>query len=272
MQAKKNNEIDTIRITKNHKKSFLGIAFSLIIYAVLIISGVMLIYTNIQQINEKKELEQLAMIKENITSENIKPSEETNDPTVLDKYEALYQHNKDMIGWIKINGTNINYPVMFTKDNFYLNHNFDKKNSKSGIPYIDSRGSVDPFYTNTIIHGHNMKNETMFSELIKYKDIDFYKQHPVIQFDTLYEQQEYQIIAVFESEIFPKNNDKVFKYYQFLNSNNKDEYENYISNIKNLSLYEIEKTAEYNDQLITLSTCAYHTKNGRFVIVASKIK
>ena len=79
-----------------------------------------------------------------------------------------------------------------------------------------------------------------------------------------------KIISAFESKIY-NDSEEVFKYYNFINANNEEEFNNYITNIKKLSIYDTHKTAEYGDELITLSTCAYHTKDGRFVVVAKKI-
>lgn len=194
------------------------------------------------------------------------------EKVILDKYQELYTENTDMIGWIQIEDTKINYPVMFTKDDFYLNHNFDKKKSITGIPYVDQRFSVDPFYTNTIIHGHNMKDGSMFSSILRYKDIEYYKKHPIIKFNTLYEEKEYEVIAAFPSKIYPKNDQESFKPYQFINAKNKQEFNTYIDNIKKLSVIDVGATAEYGDHLITLMTCAYHTENGRFLVVAREMK
>ena len=190
---------------------------------------------------------------------------------MLEQYRALYKQNSDMAGWVRIDGTTIDYPVMHTGDDFYLSHGFDKEKSKSGVPFIDKRCSVEPMGTNTIIYGHHMKNGTMFAGLEKYEDEAYYKEHPVIRFDTLYEQHEYEIIAVFESQIYRKS-DSIFQHYNFLNAESKDEFDEYIKGIKALALYNTGITASYGDALLTLVTCTYHTQNGQFVVVARKSK
>lgn len=199
------------------------------------------------------------------------PTQTPRERIVLEQYRELYEQNPDMVGWIRIDGTKIDYPVMYTPNDgeFYLNHGFDKEKSKSGVPFIDSRCTIDPFGTNTIIYGHHMKNGTMFAGLLNYEDEDFFREHPIICFDTLYEQQEYEIIAVFESQVYRKS-DTVFKHYNFLNAASKADFDAYIANIKALSLYDTGVTASYGDELITLSTCAYHVDNGQFVVVARK--
>ena len=111
----------------------------------------------------------------------------TCEPVILPQYRELYKQDTDIVGWIKIGGTEIDYPVMYTADDFYLSHGFNKEASKSGVPFIDKRCSVEPFGTNTIIYGHHMKNGTMFGKLFHYQQLNFIVEHPVIQFDTLYQ-------------------------------------------------------------------------------------
>lgn len=197
------------------------------------------------------------------------PTASAQEPIILKQYQELYEENKDLIGWIKIDGTVIDFPVMYTADDFYLNHDFNKDSSKSGVPYIDKRCTVAPFATNTIIYGHHMKNGKMFASLELYKDESYYKEHPIIQFDTLYEQQQFEIIAVFKSQIYRKS-DTVFKHYNFLNAESESDFDEYMDNIKALSLYSTGRSAIYGDQLLTLSTCAYHTENGQFLVVARR--
>ncbi len=190
-------------------------------------------------------------------------------PVIMERYRELHRQNPDLAGWIRIAGTKIDYPVMYTGDDFYLSHGFDKKATRSGVPFIDKRCSVRPMGTNTIIYGHHMKNGTMFAGLEKYKSEKYYKEHPVIQLDTLYEQQEYEIVAVFESRIFRKS-ETVFKHYNFLHAGSEAEFNEYLNGIKALALYDTGIAAFYGDSLLTLVTCAYHTENGQFVVVARK--
>lgn len=199
------------------------------------------------------------------------PVQTPQEPVMLEQYRALYEQNTDMAGWIRVDGTGIDYPVMYTADDFYLSHGFDKAESRSGVPFIDQRCAIVPFGTNTIIYGHHMKNGTMFAGLERYEDEDFFEKHPTVRFDTLYEQREYEIIAVFKSKVYRKS-DMVFKHYNFLNAEDAAAYNEHIANIKALSLYDTGVTAAYGDELITLVTCAYHTENGQFVVVAKMIR
>jgi sortase B len=247
--------------------------------AVLILSVSMLILYYTQGAEEENAFKELA----EIVKDNTAPSEPTESARVqapvpesasqgiLAQYEKLHKQNPDMAGWISVGGTLIDYPVMYTPDDgdFYLDHGFDKQKTKSGVPFIDARCAVDPLGTNTIIYGHHMKSGAMFAALENYKDKDYCSNHPTIRFDTLYEQQEYEIVAAFESQVFQKN-DTAFKYYNYTNIDGEEIFNEYISNIEALSLYDTGMTASYGDALLTLVTCDYHTENGRFVVVARK--
>ena len=188
------------------------------------------------------------------------------------KLEELRQQNSDIVAWIEIENTNINYPVLQgTDNNFYFNHNYEKKYTIYGSIFLDASYSWNPPSANLLIYGHHMKNGSMFQNLLKYKKKEFYEQHPTIRFTTINEDVYYEIIAVFESKIYNSSDKDVFKYYYFIDAANEDAYNDFVQNAKNASLYDTGKTAHYGEQLMTLSTCAYHTKNGRFAVVAKRI-
>lgn len=184
-----------------------------------------------------------------------------------EKYAALFAQNNDFIGWIKIDGTNVNYPVMQTpnKPDFYLKRSFDKSYSDYGVPYIDE-DCVMGESNNYVIYGHHMKNETMFHDLCNYASEDFYDEHPIIKFDTLFGFGEYQIVAVLR---FDTNND-TFRYNQFTDMD-EEHFKNFMNSVHLRQLYDTGVDAEYGDHLITLSTCEYTYTNGRFVVVAKKV-
>ncbi len=190
---------------------------------------------------------------------------------ILSELEQLYAQNNDLAGWIKIAGTVVDYPVMYTPQDgeFYLYRTFEKQDdpSKQGCIFIDKHCSIDPRDDNLLIHGHNMKNGSMFHTLIEYEKEEFYKQHPIIEFSTLYRVDEYEIAAVFLSKIYNKTDD-AFKFYQFYDAKTKEEFDGFVKNIKDRALYETGITPQYGDRLITLSTCEYSQENGRIVVVA----
>lgn len=187
-----------------------------------------------------------------------------------ERFAPLIAYNADFAGWLTVEGTKIDYPVMISSEDpdFYLTHDFDKKKSKSGVPYIGKNCDMDS--DNIIIYAHNMKNGTMFSGLLKYAEEAFYRKHPVVRFDTPEENGDYAIIAVFREKVHYQDETDVFRYYNYCGKLTETAFQDYITRIKEISLYETEKTAEYGQKLITLSTCSYHTENGRFVVVAVK--
>jgi len=124
--------------------------------------------------------------------------------------------------------------------------------------------------TNLLIYGHNNLNGNMFQDLLKYEDENYYIEHPTIRFTSIYDDYNYEIIAVFKSRVYYEDEENVFRYYKFINAETIDDYNYYVEESKKSSLYDTGKTAEYGEQLLTLSTCEYSQEDGRFVIVAKK--
>lgn len=197
---------------------------------------------------------------------------ETKTERIL-QLEELKKQNNDIIGWIEIENTIINYPVLQCEDNnFYMTHNYKKEYSAEGSIFLDKDYNWELPSSNLLLYGHNNKNKTMFAELLNYKEESYYKEHPTIRFTTLAEDKTYEIIAVFKSRVYYKSEKDVFRYYYFINAENEEEYNNYINESKKASLYDTGKTATYGDQLLTLSTCEYSQEDGRFVVVAKKVQ
>lgn len=190
---------------------------------------------------------------------------------VLAEYEILHNKNKSLIGWVKIDDTIIDYPVMQTSSNtYYLDHNIEQEYDKNGSIFMDMDCDVLKPSTNFIIYGHHMKSGKMFGDLDKYSDESYYKEHPIIQFDTIYEKGTYAIMYVFRSRVY--NEDEiVFKYYQFIEANSAEEFYSNMNEMSAMSLYDTGVTANYGDRLLTLSTCDSSEPEGRFVVVAKKI-
>lgn len=191
---------------------------------------------------------------------------------ILPQYEQLYKENSDLLGWIEIKNTPINYPVMQTHDDptYYIHKDWEKNESKNGLPLMDARCNLKS--ENIIIYSHNMKNGTMFGSLKKYQDKTYYEEHQVINFNTIYEEAQYEIIGVFLSKIYydEKPPEDEFVFYEHLELDSKEKFLYYIDNVKKLSLYDTGKTAQYGEQLITLCTCNHYIKDGRLLVVAKK--
>ena len=250
----------------------------IILFLLIFISSIIyIIYDYYTRWKNEKDMKELAnwLNETNIVenTENIEENEEEkNNKVLLKKLQELKKENSDLIGWLRLEDTNIDYPVVQTADNdYYVKHNFKKEYNELGTIFLDKDCSITKPTANFLIYGHRSKDGQMFETLTKYKEESFYKEHKTFKFSTLDEVSEYKIIAVFQSKVYYKNQD-VFKFYFFKDAENENEFNNYIDNIKKLSMYEIEDTATYGDQLITLTTCDYYVEDGRFVVVAKKIK
>ena len=230
------------------------------------------IYHYYAEVDEQTEtFEEIAeMVEQAPTDETVPddaPVSEGED--VLAKYQKLYLQNEDMVGWISIAGTTINYPVMQSRNNpnFYLKHNFEKEYSDLGTPYVQENCDIAES-DNLVIYGHHIKGGKMFGALEDYKSKSFYEEHKNIQFDTLTEQAEYEIVAVFKTVAYSSEG---FRYYDFVDAENEEDFNSYVGKCKELALYDTGVTAEYGDRLITLSTCEYSARNGRLVVVAKMV-
>lgn len=195
---------------------------------------------------------------------------------VLDEYKNLLIKYKKLIGWLTFDDKSIGgesgFPVMQTVDNeYYLRHNMDQESDKNGTIFMDKDCDVLKPSTNFIVYGHHMKSGKMFGKLDLYEDQEYCEKHPYIKFDTIYEKGTYEVMYVFRSRVYNEE-EIVFKYYQFIDANTEQEFNSYMEEMASMSLYDTGVTAQYGDQLLTLSTCDYQEKNGRFVVVAKKIK
>ena len=242
--------------------------------------------TDIYKMEDTQEVVQnrLEDEKENVTSESeleengemiaTENAEKQNEETErMLQVKQLQEQNADIVGWLEIENTNMNYPVLQGTDNsYYMTHNYKKENSKNGSIFLDANYNWNIPSNNLLIYGHNLGNGMMFQELLKYEKESFYQEHPIIRFTTAEEDTEYEIISAFKSRVYYKSEKNVFRYYFFLNSESEEEYNQFVKNAKNVSLYPIDATANYGDQLITLSTCSYYVQDGRFAVVGRKIE
>ena len=250
------------------------------------------IYIKYNEYQEQKKIEELKEYTEQTqasTETEYESEEQSSEPTtseeestefmepeekkILPQYARLYSENADLYGWLKIEDTVIDYPVMYTPESpeYYLHKDWDKEDSNQGLLFVDARTDMDET-ENTIIYGHCMKNRTMFGSLKDYKDSSFYEEHKYIEFDTIYEKATYEIVSVSKGiAYYEKEPENEYLYYKHTELDTEEAFNEYIQNAKNNAYYETGVTAEYGDKLITLSTCDYWTKNARLYIVAKKI-
>ena len=229
----------------------------------IIVASSIYILSNLTQ--EKKQQNDFEEIQE-IVEDNTK--EESDSENSIDLYN-LYLINNDVVGWIRIEGTNINYPVMQNSE-YYLRRNIYKEYSTYGTPFLADYCNIN-LSDNLIIYGHHIKSGMMFADLDKYKSYDYYLNHKTIKLYKLQGtetiEEEYKIISCFKTTV----NKGGFKYYNFFNATSEADYNSFLEQCRELSFYNTEDTAKYRDKLITLSTCEYSLNNGRMVVVAKKI-
>ncbi len=240
-----------------------------ILVAVFLFASFMIAAHYYQVEKSEGQFEDLAELTEQVPEET--PEEEDTAPKELaaaEKYQAIKAQNDDFVGWIKIEGTRIDYPVVQTphKQNYYLRRGFDKKYSYYGVPFAAENCDVHTS-DNVVIYGHNIKNGAMFSDLEKYRSKSYFESHRYITFDTMEGFGTYEVLAVFQTVSRAEDE---FEYFLF-DDGDAEEFSAYVAKCKELSFYDTGVTATDGDRLITLSTCEYTHRNGRFAVVAKKI-
>lgn len=188
------------------------------------------------------------------------------DDTVLFEYQALYEINRDMVGWIQIEDTAINYPVVQTpkEPNFYLRKNFYKEKATCGTIYVREACDVNLPSDNVTVYGHNMRNGTMFADLHKYEKKSFWEDHRYVNFDTLHEYRTYEIFSIFKTTA---DLTKGFTYHIYDTFATEKAFNEYVSTCKNIDLYDTGIRPNYGEKLLTLSTCDKSIPDGRLVVV-----
>ena len=260
----KNRHRRTIeKVCKRIAVSFLAMA------VVLLLS---LLYFQMKEVREDAVLKYVRQEKEQL--ENAEKKDKNNDQTVaiLDQYAILYSMYPDVVGWLKVDGTPIDYPVMqdTAGNDYYLNHNFEGKDDNKGALFVDEDSKVRPLDKNIVIFGHNTRDGSMFGDLDYYLDEKFYKEHPTISFDTIYDTGTYQIVAVVKTHV-KSNNESGFRYYYFRDYENRGEFQELLDFISENRIYDTGEYLSYGDSMIMLSTCEYTVENGRLVVIAKRI-
>ena len=193
---------------------------------------------------------------------------ETDDSGMLPQYASLYKRNNDLAGWLTIKGTDIDNAVMYTPYDLekYLHLGFNQKYAQSGSLFL-GQGYV-PGGNYAIIYGHHMRNGMMFSDLLNYASASFASSHPTIHFDTLYAEQTYTVVAAFYSKVYTDEEPDAFRYYAYVSLPTQEVFDYYMENIRAIALYDTGASVQFGDSLLVLSTCSYHTDEGRFAVLA----
>lgn len=171
---------------------------------------------------------------------------------ILPQYRELYEQNPDLIGWLRVDGTAIDYPVVQVPgDNTtYLRRGFDRLYSTGGTLFLDGRCVLGET-ANALIYGHNMANGSMFADLVRYRDEEFYREHPAFTFDTLTQEGRWQVAAALDTTLGADE----LPYYTFFDAADRAEWQERVDAVMALSLYDTGVVPEYGDELLTLSTC-----------------
>lgn len=208
----------------------------------------------------------LAAVREQDTQQ-----ETASEPEKQASYQNLYWENTDMVGWILIEDTNINYPVMQTPadPHYYLKHDFEKNYTDYGCPFMQADCDALAPSDNLIIYGHNMKDGSMFADLAKYRSKDFWQNHKTVWFATELGSRAYEIFAVIHTTVQADDAD-AFPFYRFVDAAAPEEFADYVSACQARALYNIGISAEYGDKLLTLSTCDNITDDGRLLVIAKQ--
>ncbi len=260
----------------SRKQKYLAIG----VLALAIASFSIFAYSEIKDIIETRRIQQVAEMK-NAPSASVKSEKKVvsgkkgtdgKPLVILPEYNEAYSKNKDLVGWIKIDGTSIDYPVLCKdKDNeYYLNHSFEKADDKNGSIFMDYRSDIVNPTTNTIIYGHNMSSGMMFGSLKNYLDESFFRDHKTISFDTLYEKRQYEIVAVCLSNVAYQDEDQ-YRYYNFIQAKTKSEWDEFYNDVQSRNVYGTTVDMKEYDQLLTLSTCNKYMTDGRLFIVAKRV-
>ncbi len=187
-----------------------------------------------------------------------------NDMVILPKYSSLLEVSSDAVGWIKIPGTNIDYPVVKGLDNdFYLKSNIKGEPDKAGSIFMDYRNDGMAEERHTIIYGHHMKDGTMFMALMSFKEPEFLLENRIIEFNTLYQDIQWEIFSAYVTDT---DFDYLVTSFTTLQA-----YDSFLNSIKSKSYYPMNSDITSADTILTLSTCTYEFKDARFVIHARRL-
>lgn len=191
------------------------------------------------------------------------PSDESNENALRSGFDELLKANENVVGWLTIDGTQIDYPILQSDNNIdYLTENFDGKESRAGSVFLDYRNDITSPNRNTVVYGHRMKDGSMFQHLTKFLDEDFFKSNQTFEFDTLYSSYEAEVFAVY-------NTLTDFNYIE-TDFASGDEYEQLLEKMQGKSKFNTDVELSEDDHIITLSTCDYELdeNNGRLVVHA----
>ena len=255
---------------KKAKQTLCMITASVLLFTAFLCAGILF-----GDFAEKKENEQsfveIAQTVENVRQDSTEAeivAEDDETEQILSVYRDLAEENPHMIGWVEIEGTTVNYPVMYTPDSpsYYLRRNFSREYSDLGTPFMQE--NCEPYVgANRLIYGHNMLRGGMFSDLELYREKSFWEGHRRIRFDTLQSTGEYEIFAVFSVDVTKSG---WYRFHDYTDGDEKN-FSKYVEECKKRSFYDTGVQPQYGEKLIALVTCEYNNGDGRLVVAAREI-
>ena len=256
---------ETEKIKKAPRRLIAAISAFIILVAAVLISGALIMHLF------KPEPPQAEFPPDQAESETTGAEDEQKEsepPVMMARFEELFAQNSDLVGWIRVPNTTINYPVVYCRDNaFYLDHDFDKKPSSAGTPFLDTRADLLEKNQSLSTYGHQL---THYKDLQKYKSLDYYKENPLFAFDSLYEEGVYKIFAVFY--MAGNASDKLFYNYMKAGFDSEEDFQNHINQLTARSIFLTTVDINPGDRLVLLTTCTDETDNLRLIVAGRKIR
>lgn len=239
----------------------------IILIAVFLGSGGLLFRYWYQGNKAQGKMEELRQVLDDAREVETEESEEEQRPG----FDQLLERNGDFAGWITIEGTTVDYPVMSSPANspeYYLRRNFDKEYDYYGTPFLDARCSLDPLSGNLIVYGHNIRSGIMFYDLLGYEEQSFWEDHPLIQFDTLEGPGTYEVFAAFLYDAY--SDEDAFKPHAILDFTSEEQFQEYLQQVRAAAFYETGVEVSYGDQILTLVTCDKRLLSGGRLVVTTR--
>lgn len=281
---RKNNRTDAFETDEKYAKSSVDeaepkkatTAVSKLIKVVAVIVVVLVLSVILKNSLEKGKEEQKL---EQLRAQTATTAEPTDENGILLKYKEAYEKNNDLVGWITVPNTAIDHPVVQTDNNeYYLRKSFYKVYDRRGTIFLQDNCTVKTLAKNTVLYGHNFLDSTMFSDLEKYKSLDFYKTAPVIEFNTVYKSYNWKVFAVYLVNVEPKDDNgyALCYLYPFMTDEN---FEEYLEVVKERSIINTSVDVKKTDKILTLSTCTrdmdlpgHGETNARCVVLARLVR
>jgi sortase B len=260
----------TYRHRRTVEKVCKRIAVSFLAMAVVLLS--VLLHFQIKQAKSTAVLSYIQQEREVLKKLHENGGVDTNGVAILSEYAILYNMYPNLRGWLTVDGTPIDYPVMqdTSGGDYYLTHDFEGKEDNRGALFVSADTTLEPLDKNIVVFGHNISDGTQFGELDRYLDYDFYTAHPTITFDTIYETGTYQIVAVVKTHVKTET-EGGFRYYWSHGYEDQTEFQELVDFIGENSIYDTGEYLTYGDTTLMLSTCEYTVDNGRLVVIAKKM-